>query len=483
MPPELYTLWHQYPWQLGTVGCWLRGMVPEATAYASILTIVTFSTERYVAICHPLHQQTRSRLSYAVRNIAAIWLFSAICALPYAFFTQVNQLINPDTKEPLPESKWCGFPFNKPERQWEWLMLCSTFIFFVLPVSVITALYVRIALALHHSRNLHRSTSESAQCRAERERSKARSRRVVIRMLAAVVIAFFVCWAPFHAQRLLFLYVTLYGEWTDTLKHINQNLFTLAGCFYYFNSTINPILYSVMSNRFRVAFREKLCAGPPSLWCICCCCFCCVKDFEKRSQQTPVFCRNSNSHSSVRSCVSYHKTNLITNNNRPRTLAVDYNQKLGVTMSCVHRDQVWTPTSSVRKYGPTLTVSPPISSQQHESSHSHRSSSSDTHRRNCQEASSSSREEEDDLREEGGANLEEELDEALRPELERLEEKESTSDCINCTNCSLLFPQRPRAVAGGTHENQTSTTELSVSEPVEKPPQDDWMVPLDESLV
>ncbi|GIX86197.1 g_PROTEIN_RECEP_F1_2 domain-containing protein [Caerostris extrusa] len=181
-----------------------------------------------------------------------------------------------------------------------------------------------------------------------------------------------------------FLYVTLYGEWTDTLKHINQNLFTLAGCFYYFNSTINPILYSVMSNRFRVAFREKLCAGPPSLWCICCCCFCCVKDFEKRSQQTPVFCRNSNSHSSVRSCVSYHKTNLITNNNRPRTLAVDYNQKLGVTMSCVHRDQVWTPTSSVRKYGPTLTVSPPISSQQHESSHSHRSSSSDTHRRNCQ---------------------------------------------------------------------------------------------------
>ncbi|GBN59452.1 Neuropeptides capa receptor [Araneus ventricosus] len=77
----------------------------------------------------------------------------------------------------------------------------------------------------------------------------------------AVVLAFFVCWAPYHSQRLLFLYVSLYGEWTEALRKVNQDLFSLAGCFYYFNSTINPILYSVMSNRFRVAFREKLCAG------------------------------------------------------------------------------------------------------------------------------------------------------------------------------------------------------------------------------
>ncbi|GFY64317.1 g_PROTEIN_RECEP_F1_2 domain-containing protein [Trichonephila inaurata madagascariensis] len=174
-----------------------------------------------------------------------------------------------------------------------------------------------------------------------------------------------------------------------------------------------------MSNRFRVAFREKLCAGPPSLWCICCCCFCCVKDFEKRSQQTPVFCRNSNSHSSVRSCVSYHKTGLITNNNRPRTLAVDYNQKLGVTLSCVRRDQ----------------------------------------------------EEEDLMEEEETAILEEELDKAIRPEIEKLVEKERGSDCINCTNCSLLFPPRPKAVAGCYETtDRTSTTELSQSEPVEKVP-------------
>lgn len=46
--------------------------------------------------------------------------------------------------------------------------------------------------------------------------------------------------------------------------------FLSTGVFYFLNSTINPILYSVMSKRFRRAFRDKLCR-PGS----CCLCFCC----------------------------------------------------------------------------------------------------------------------------------------------------------------------------------------------------------------
>lgn len=47
--------------------------------------------------------------------------------------------------------------------------------------------------------------------------------------LVAVVIAFTICWLPFHTQRLLFLYVTLYGEWSVQLRDINQILFLTAG--------------------------------------------------------------------------------------------------------------------------------------------------------------------------------------------------------------------------------------------------------------
>lgn len=74
----------------------------------------------------------------------------------------------------------------------------------------------------------------------------------------AVVIAFFICWAPFHVQRL----IAIYG--TNSEDHITSNskwieflylLMTyISGVLYYVSTTINPILYNIMSNKFRVAF-------------------------------------------------------------------------------------------------------------------------------------------------------------------------------------------------------------------------------------
>lgn len=75
----------------------------------------------------------------------------------------------------------------------------------------------------------------------------------------AVVVAFFICWAPFHAQRLLAIYGTnenhharsqailvLYGILTYT-----------SGVLYYMSTCINPILYHIMCNKFRVAFKVR----------------------------------------------------------------------------------------------------------------------------------------------------------------------------------------------------------------------------------
>lgn len=62
---------------------------------------------------------------------------------------------------------------------------------------------------------------------------------------AAVVIAFFVCWAPFHAQRLMYIY----GRNWIHFKDLNEWMFSVTGWLYYVSSTVNPILYNVMSNR------------------------------------------------------------------------------------------------------------------------------------------------------------------------------------------------------------------------------------------
>ncbi|XP_022244947.1 neuromedin-U receptor 2-like [Limulus polyphemus] len=463
MPLELYTMWQQYPWELGSLICELRAIVPETTAYASILTIVTFSTERYIAICHPIRHQTKSKISRAMRNIVIIWVLSFVGATPYGIFTRVNYLTD-DKGITLESSAWCGFPFNKPDRSWETLMLCSTFLFFVVPMTVIVVLYVRIAMTLHQSKNLRRYTSEgSASYRGDR--SKIQSRGVVVRMLIAVVIAFFVCWAPFHSQRLLFLYVTLYSGWTTQLRTVNHYLFTLAGCFYYFNSTINPVLYSVMSNRFRVAFREKLCTDPPSIYCFCSCCCCCRHEVDDKRSKRPISYRNSSSQGSVRSNRNHSLNSLRLDRNnsclRLRNMEVENcinSSPLPVSMKWVRNpnyEPVLVDCEKRRTAGENILVVPVT--------HTSRTvSESNFQTRIRFEQGKDQNTHKDDLQED---ELAEELDKAIRPQLSKL----SVADpgCVDCTNCNIIFtPKFNHSYSTADKSTDRKKTDKSIREPV-----------------
>jgi len=50
----------------------------------------------------------------------------------------------------------------------------------------------------------------------------------VLMSVVAVVVAFVVCWAPFHAQRLLTIY-TRDDQWTDALLETQSVLFYISG--------------------------------------------------------------------------------------------------------------------------------------------------------------------------------------------------------------------------------------------------------------
>ena len=74
---------------------WLWNVNNFRTSYASVLTIVSFSMERYLAICHPLYSHTMSGFKRAMRIIGLVWFIAMIAALPYAFFTQVHYIDRP----------------------------------------------------------------------------------------------------------------------------------------------------------------------------------------------------------------------------------------------------------------------------------------------------------------------------------------------------------------------------------------------------
>ncbi|XP_045778225.1 neuropeptides capa receptor-like [Maniola jurtina] len=255
LPNDLSVYWHQYPYSLGVVFCKLRALISEAASYVSVLTIVAFTLERYLAICHPLHIYAVAGLRRALRIVLSLWALSLLAASPFAHYTTVNYHDYPPASGNASlESAFCAM-LELPS--WHICEL-SSFFFFLLPGLLILCLYVRMGLRI---RSTHTHTPGSpgtlngVNGSVHGEARQAQSRKNIIRMLAAVVIAFFVCWAPFHFQRLFFIYGT-------DVRHyhtINEYLFLAAGVFYYISATVNPILYNIMSHRYRIAFKETLC--------------------------------------------------------------------------------------------------------------------------------------------------------------------------------------------------------------------------------
>lgn len=146
---------------------------PRST-YVSVLTIVAFSMERFLAICHPLHLYTMSGLQRAVRIIGALWVISFLSAVPFAVFTKVHYLEYPKSestptlkttkfnfrlvfrfrnpaKEEIPDSAFCAMLDNpKSFPLWE----VSTGLFFVAPMLIMIVLYGRMGLKIR-SRTRH----------------------------------------------------------------------------------------------------------------------------------------------------------------------------------------------------------------------------------------------------------------------------------------------------------------------------------------
>nr|WOA03680.1 CHH family candidate receptor A2alpha1 [Gecarcinus lateralis] len=74
-------------------------------------------------------------------------------------------------------------------------------------------------------------------------------------MLVAVVIAFFLCFAPHQTQRL----VALHGDASNpAVVKLFNILHNISGISYYISTCVNPILYHIMSNRFRKALKVTL---------------------------------------------------------------------------------------------------------------------------------------------------------------------------------------------------------------------------------
>lgn len=63
-----------------------------------------------------------------------------------------------------------------------------------------------------------------------------------------VVLAFAICWLPYHIGRNLFTYANDYNE-----ARLSQNFNVVSMVLCYLSASINPVLYNLMSKKYRAA--------------------------------------------------------------------------------------------------------------------------------------------------------------------------------------------------------------------------------------
>uniref|UniRef100_A0A8C6V3E1 Neuromedin U receptor 3 n=1 Tax=Neogobius melanostomus TaxID=47308 RepID=A0A8C6V3E1_9GOBI len=248
MPLEIYDLWQNYPFPFGEGGCYFKTFLFETVCFASILNVTALSVERYIAVVHPLKTRYLSTNQHAKRVITVIWVASMICAIPNTSLHGIFYL-----PEQMEESAICTV--LKPLWIYNMVMQITTVCFYFIPMVVISILYLVMGLHLSRDRSQRRETLDNGYSSHTRIKISVENgrRRQVIKMLSIVVAVFGLCWAPFHIERLLWSSIS---HWTDLMHNIYQYVHLLSGVLFYLSSAVNPIIYSLLSTRFRECFRD-----------------------------------------------------------------------------------------------------------------------------------------------------------------------------------------------------------------------------------
>jgi hypothetical protein len=120
-------------------------------------------------------------------------------------------------------------------------------VFFLLPLLILIVLYAVM------TRHLMADRVTSAV--KDLESSNARARRQVVLMLGTVVVSFFICLIPFRVFTLWFIFFSAKQMHILGVEGYYGILY-FCRTMLYLNSAVNPILYNLMSSKFRGGFMR-----------------------------------------------------------------------------------------------------------------------------------------------------------------------------------------------------------------------------------
>ncbi|XP_074836834.1 chemerin-like receptor 1 [Carettochelys insculpta] len=214
-----------YPghWPFGLFLCRATSFAKYLNMFCSVFLLAAISLDRLASVAFPVCSKNRRGPCLAWAAAAGSWGAAVASSLPFCIY---RQLVGKG------RSTKCSLTLGKGPKVTLYLLrlLCG----FLLPFAIIAGCYGGLAAVL-------------------RRRPLTRHSRKPFKVMVAIVVTFFLCWAPYH----LFLVLKLVGVQGQAMA---AGL-PLTSCLAYLNSCVNPILYFFMGLDFRRALSRTVLAG------------------------------------------------------------------------------------------------------------------------------------------------------------------------------------------------------------------------------
>ncbi|XP_042244871.1 B2 bradykinin receptor-like [Thunnus albacares] len=234
LPFWAVNIYNGFDWPFGQFLCKVVNLGIKMNAYCSIYFLVLVSIDRYVALVHTMSHGRMRRPKYAKLGCLLVWGFGLLLSVPALILRAVKYIPDYDVHACI---------LDYPNRTLE--LLCDGMLIivsFIIPFSIISFCTVKIIQALRNQ--------------AMERFNAVKTEQKATTLVLVVLLAFLICWVPFHMVTTLDLLLRAAGlggcDLISALEICNQIFTYLA----FFNSTLNPVLYVIVGKNFRKKVQE-----------------------------------------------------------------------------------------------------------------------------------------------------------------------------------------------------------------------------------
>ncbi|MEQ2274929.1 hypothetical protein XENORESO_015956, partial [Xenotaenia resolanae] len=232
-----------FHWVFGKFMCKLNSTVSFLNLFASVYTLVVISVDRFVSIVWPIWAQIHRNVRKASCVSLCVWAFSLSLSLPHFVFRDTEDMddsIICYNNYALSNNKTNPSVIQLVYFRHRAMTITRVLLGFIIPYGIIVFCYAIIFHRIRSSPTLAKQSSRP------------------FKIIAAIIITFFLCWAPFHLMTIIELKRFDPSNESETLFYVITIGLPLSTSLAFVNSCLNPILYVFMGQDFKDKFSKSI---------------------------------------------------------------------------------------------------------------------------------------------------------------------------------------------------------------------------------